>query len=168
MSRKEYGGPRLENLHEPSELVAGDEIFWLEAVLELAWCAETMLPEEQSDFDPNDPSYSQCFVTAMVVAYLLGGEIAQGHIPEDQDNVHAWNILPDGSAHDFDRKQFPRGFHFELEKTRSLQSLLNSPNAIKSETSKRFLLLLDRVFGFLPEDLADKWYGEEYGAAFPR
>jgi len=166
MAKKEYQGPRHENLHASSELITDDEVAALELALELAWCAKTMLPEEQADFDGTDPSYSQCFVTAMVIAYLLGGQIAQGTIREDPENIHAWNILPDDSQHDFNRKQFPKGFHIDLVKTRSFQSLLESSNAIKNETSKRFLLLLDRVFEYLPEQLADKWYGKEYRAAF--
>lgn len=148
MTKKEYSYPRQENLHEPSELVDSLLIKKLEDALQVAWCQETLLPEERADWDEDDPAYSQCFVTALVVQRLLGGEIAQGRSKQDPDNVHAWNILSDGSQHDFDRSQFPAGYEFEIEKTRTPKSLLNSPNADTAETNKRYKLLLRRVLDY--------------------
>lgn len=157
MVKTEYPQPRLDNLHEASELITGPEIEALEQAFLKAWCEETLLPAERADFDESDPSYSQCYVTAMVVQTLLGGEIVEGVIPQDPDNFHAWNRLPDGSMHDFDRIQFPRGFEFEIVKLRTLSSILMSPRSIQAETARRFETLLSRVLEELPEELREKW-----------
>lgn len=44
-------------------------------IIEKAWCKETAHPSYQKDWTPDNPSYGQCCVTALLVQDLYGGNI---------------------------------------------------------------------------------------------
>ena len=51
------------------------DLVGLFAVLEQCWCKETAYPQCQAEWTPEDPSYGQCAITAMLVADMFGATI---------------------------------------------------------------------------------------------
>jgi hypothetical protein len=63
MHTKTPGSGRIQTLGDLYEL------------LRVCWCRQTAYPSCQDEWEPDDPSYGQCSVTAMVVCDLFGGTI---------------------------------------------------------------------------------------------
>ena len=61
--RLKPGNPKIRTL---------DDLF---NILLECWCKETAYPSCQKDWSPDDPSYGQCAITAMLVHDLFGGTI---------------------------------------------------------------------------------------------
>src|SRR5208337_3242765 len=59
----------------------------LRSQFERAWCKQTTYTYI---FNPKRPSKGQCYVTALCVQDILGGEVVQGHV--DGTN-HFWNRI---------------------------------------------------------------------------
>ena len=74
------------------------------AVLEqYCWRKETAYPSCQAEWVPNDPSYGQCAITAMLVHDMFGGTIHK--IRSDNGATHYFNKL-NGKYVDLTREQF--------------------------------------------------------------
>lgn len=80
-----------------------DTLHKLYAVLRQAWKAETAYKSCQTEWVPNDPSYGQCAITAMLVFDMFGGSIHR--IRVDGGGTHYFNKI-DGHYVDLTREQF--------------------------------------------------------------
>ena len=69
-----------------------------------SWCKETCYEPQQDNWSPENPAQGQCFVTALIVQDLLGGEIIKA---KSSNGVsHYWNVVNDTEI-DLTRSQFP-------------------------------------------------------------
>ena len=75
----------------------------LYAVLRLSWKTNTAYKSCQAEWVPNDPSYGQCAITAMLVYDIFGGTIHR--IRVDGGGTHYFNKI-NGKYVDLTREQF--------------------------------------------------------------
>ena len=127
----------MENLHQPSSILSSARIDEIQSALERSWTKQTCSPKARPNWSEDNKALGQCSVTAMLIAQMFGGELAK-----NQENNHLWNILPDGSHHDFTRTQFSNNpvdlSDYEIT---SIDEQLNHPKAVEAETKERFELL---------------------------
>lgn len=108
--------------------------------LEKAWCKDTCW--HKPDFYPKNPSGGQCFVTAMVVQDIFGGEIIQGTVRQiDGKMNHYWNKLPNGQEIDLTSDQFVEGDGIHRHPIAIQSNKIVNPN----RRCKRYLLLKKRL-----------------------
>lgn len=101
---------------------------------EQAWCRQTTYI---ADFDPEIPSTGQCYVTAMCVQDILGGELVEGSV----DGVHHfWNRI-NGKEYDLTSDQFKGGDGFHPLKRRTYWCTRSNVN----RKNRRYLLLKKRI-----------------------
>ena len=86
--------PQFAGIHPLEELFA---------VLEQCWDQETAYPSCQEEWVPEDPSFGQCAITAMLVHDMFGGTIHK--IRGDGGGTHYFNRL-NGKYVDLTREQF--------------------------------------------------------------
>lgn len=72
-------------------------------ILRKCWSKDTAYPSCQADWVPDDPTYGQCAVTAMLVYDLFGGTIHR--IRVEGGGTHYFNKI-DGHYIDLTREQF--------------------------------------------------------------
>ena len=134
LTRKKPGNPRLTTL--------GD----LYEVLRRAWCRETAYPGSQPDWVPNDPTYSQCAVTAMLVYDMFGGSIHR--IRVSGGGTHYFNKI-DGHYIDLTIEQFDLyNIPVSYEPNEEMDRKYCGKNA---DTARRYKLLIERVAAALAE-----------------
>jgi hypothetical protein len=109
----------MKNYHEKSYLISPEEIAKLDAAFDTSWSRETCYPPQQGKWSIENKALGQCAVTVLVIHDVYGGTFAY-----DQNNDHYWNIFPDGSQHDFSRKQFPEGTIFNVTTTKQREIFL--------------------------------------------
>lgn len=105
-------------------------------VLEKTWNKQTSL--FVGNFDPNFPSAGQCYVTAIVVQDLFGGEVIEGAV---DCSTHFWNQLPNGKEYDLTSDQFKGGDGIHPLKRRTYWCTRSNVN----RNNKRYLLLKKRI-----------------------
>lgn len=59
--------------------------------LEKAWCKETAYPEFQTNYDEKHPSWGNCFVSALVIWAVQGGELLFGVVDTKKDKG-LWHV----------------------------------------------------------------------------
>lgn len=103
--RGHYAGENLAGLtcREIPQFEGITTVDTLYAVLRQAWRAETAYRECQPDWEPSDPSYGQCAVTACLVCDMFGGTIHKINLKEG--GTHYFNKLQ-GQYLDLTREQF--------------------------------------------------------------
>ena len=109
----------------------------LERIIKLSWTKETCYPENQNDWNTNNPSLGQCATTALIVNDFMGGKIMRCMC----NNIsHYYNKI-NGNIIDLTSEQFnelsPDYSHSE-ERTR--EYILSNKN-----TKERYLMLLKNV-----------------------
>lgn len=75
----------------------------IEAACRASWSKESCYPDSRAAWTPDDPSYSQCGPTAVVVQRLMGGELYR--IDMGEDHRHFFNLVR-GQRIDFTTEQF--------------------------------------------------------------
>ncbi|MEU5083070.1 MULTISPECIES: YunG family protein [Streptomyces] len=80
----------------------------LRPLVEAAWGRDTCDPAGRDEWRPENPSWSQCGVTALVVQDLLGGDLIHGEVHMNGAKAwnHYWNRLSDGTEVDLTADQF--------------------------------------------------------------
>lgn len=85
----------------------------IEETIRAAWAADTCSPDdvERSPWQPDNPAWGHCDITALLVHDLLGGDLMLGdvHSGAEQHGYHWWNRLPGGLEVDLTRSQFRDG-----------------------------------------------------------
>jgi len=134
----------MEDLHEASDILTAERIAKLTAAFRASWSKETCYPSLREAWSEERKSLGQCAVTALIVQELYGGTFA-----DDKNLNHIWNVLPDGSEHDFSRMQFISNTELKATMIRNREDLLLHPKAKEVEIIERHTLLRDRVFKVL-------------------
>ncbi|MCY0963450.1 YunG family protein [Streptomyces sp. H27-H5] len=83
----------------------------LDHALRASWAADTCSPDDQPEWQPSNPAWGHCDITALIVHDVLGGDLMRGevHVDGDQRGFHWWNRLSSGVELDLTREQFQRG-----------------------------------------------------------
>lgn len=140
-------GPRRyfgEQLGSTKRLVPGNSQIQtlddLYKILRKAWTKETAYPSCQKDWLPNDPSYGQCAITAMLVYDLFGGSIHR--IRVDGGGTHYFNKI-NGQYVDLTREQFDLyNIPVSYEPNEEMKREYCGKN---EDTKKRFEILINNI-----------------------
>lgn len=128
LKRKKPGNAKIQTL---------DDLY---NILRESWCKETAYPLCQSDWVPNDPSYGQCAITAMLVHDMFGGSIHR--IRVDGGGTHYFNKIDDHyidlTVEQFDLYNIPVNY----EPNEEIERKYCGKN---QDTQKRFNLLVKRI-----------------------
>jgi hypothetical protein len=101
-----------------------------------AWSAATSA--DSDGWRPDNPSWGQCAITALVVQAMCGGEFLRSTVGGIS---HYWNRLPDGREVDLTIQQFgPDAIYDEPPVVRDREYVLSF-----HATSRRYDLLLERM-----------------------
>lgn len=97
------------------------ELMELRKKLEKAWSRRTAHPDSKRRWSRSQPSIGQCYVTALIVQDLFGGELIRSKLQvlgqvENGKTAgdilaisHVWNRLSDGTEVDLTADQFEGG-----------------------------------------------------------
>ena len=126
--RQKPGNPKLQTLED------------LFNILLECWSKETAYPSCQAEWVPNDPSYGQCAITAMLVYDMFGGTIHR--IRVSGGGTHYFNKINghyiDLTINQFDLYNIP----VEYEPSEEMDRKYCGKN---KDTQKRFELLIKRI-----------------------
>lgn len=121
----------------------------LKEALEHSWCRETAF--DQENWTPENPAYSQCFVTMLIVKDYFGGSAIRAFT---KTGTHYWNLLLDGTEVDLTRKQFANNVVF------CKKAIINVSKeeefSFSPDTARRYKLLKKRVKEYLKNKGAKK------------
>ncbi len=132
IKRKKPGDTRLQTLGE------------LYDVLRKCWCKESAYPSCQAEWVPNDPTYGQCAITAMLVYDMFGGTIHR--IRVSGGGTHYFNKI-DGHYIDLTREQFDLyDIPVSYEPNEQMERKYCGKNA---DTAKRYQILIQRISDYL-------------------
>lgn len=128
VKRKKLGNSQLETI---------DNLY---NILRECWCKETAYPSCQAEWVPNDPSYGQCAITAMLVYDMFGGTIHR--IRVSGGGTHYFNKINgqylDLTVEQFDLYNIPVNYEPNEEMDRKYCGK-------NKDTQKRFELLIKRI-----------------------
>ena len=128
VKRKKLGNSQLETI---------DNLY---NILRECWCKETAYPSCQAEWVPNDPSYGQCAITAMLVYDMFGGTIHR--IRVSGGGTHYFNKINgqylDLTIEQFDLYNIPVNYEPNEEMDRKYCGK-------NKDTQKRFELLIKRI-----------------------
>ncbi|MEV6329159.1 hypothetical protein [Streptomyces sp. NPDC051909] len=122
----------------------------LDGALRASWAADTSSPDYRTQWQPDNPAWGHCDITALIVNDLFGGDLVVGevHLAGEQHGYHWWNRLPNGIDLDLTREQFRRGEQVSAER------VVERPPGPLPRRWDAYLLLRTRVaahLGRLPE-----------------
>lgn len=98
---------------------------------DMVWARSTSA--DPDGWTPENPTFGQCAVTALLVQDIHGGELLRGKVGQVS---HYWNRLPDGSELDLTWEQFPAGTAKPVGDLRTREYVLSFP-----DTETRYLRL---------------------------
>ena len=85
----------------------------IDLALRASWAADTCSPDDllRAEWNPDNPAWGHCDITALVVNDILGGDLMLGEVRagDEQHGYHWWNRLDSGVEIDLTREQFLRG-----------------------------------------------------------
>lgn len=85
----------------------------LDSALRASWATDTCSPDDQArePWQPDNPAWGHCDITALLVHDLFGGLLVLGEVDLDgrPQGYHWSNELPSGIRLDLTREQFRRG-----------------------------------------------------------
>ncbi|AEM84258.1 YunG family protein [Streptomyces violaceusniger] len=126
----------------------------LDSALRASWAADTCSPDDlaRSGWQPENPAWGHCDITALIVNDVFGGDLMAGEVHSDgvQHGFHMWNRLASRIEIDLTREQFQRG------QTVTEGHVVKRPPGPLRRWDE-YLLLRNRVIehlGFLPEPAA--------------
>ncbi|WP_433664033.1 YunG family protein [Nocardia sp. CA-128927] len=121
----------------------------VDKALRASWAADTCSPDdiERAGWQPENPAWGHCDVTALVVNDIFGGELMVGEVWLDgeQHGFHWWNRLGSGVELDLTREQF------RLGQTIAAVRVVERPGGPTRYRWSEYLLLRERVIGRLGE-----------------
>ncbi|MGC9381486.1 YunG family protein [Streptomyces sp. MH13] len=122
----------------------------LDKALRAGWAADTCSPDDQADWQPDNPAWGHCDITALIVNDVFGGDLMVGEVHLDgiQHGFHWWNRLSSGVELDLTLEQFRRG------QTVTAARVVERPPGPLPRRWEEYLLLRERVIkhlGPLPE-----------------
>ncbi|WP_246204149.1 YunG family protein [Streptomyces tailanensis] len=85
----------------------------IDRALRASWAADTCSPDDlaRSGWQPDNPAWGHCDITALVVNDIFGGDLVLGdvHCDGEPHGYHWWNRLPSGVELDLPLEQFQHG-----------------------------------------------------------
>jgi len=115
----------------------------IEAALRASWAADTCSPDDlqRAGWDPANPAWGHCDVTALLLHDIFGGDLVVGEVFADgeQQGFHWWNRLDSGVDIDLTRSQFQAGQQVIGAK------VVKRPTDKLPRRHKEYLLLRERV-----------------------
>jgi hypothetical protein len=115
--------------------------------LRAAWAADTCSPDDiaRSGWDPDNPAWGHCDITALIINDMFGGDLVLGEVYSDgqQHGYHWWNRLSSGLEIDMTREQFRLG------------QIITAPRSVKRPQGRlprrwdEYLLLRERLAAHL-------------------
>ncbi|GAA5107214.1 YunG family protein [Nocardia iowensis] len=124
----------------------------IDSALRASWAADTCSADDlaRADWQPGNPSYGHCDITALIVNDIFGGELMVGEVwlGGEQHGFHWWNRLSSGIELDLTREQFQLG-----QTLAAARVVERRPGPTRYRWSE-YLLLRERVIarlGALPE-----------------
>jgi len=129
----------MKNFHQKSSLISQEEIEKIEKALEIAWSIETTDPDSKDRWLEKNKALGQCAVTSVLIFDLFGGRMIY-----DKANFHIWNELPDGSQHDFSRKQFMDERIFTVYKYKTKEDILYDERGKKTHLEEKYNKLKEK------------------------
>ncbi|MGW5098661.1 YunG family protein [Streptomyces nodosus] len=119
----------------------------IDKALRASWSADTCSPDDldRAPWQPDNPSWGHCDITALIVNDLFGGDLVVGevHCDGEQQGFHWWNRLPSGVELDLTYEQFTRG------QTVSAGRVVERPPGPLPRRWEEYLLLRERVTKYL-------------------
>ncbi len=116
-------------------------------ILRKCWSKETAYPVCQSEWVPDDPTYGQCAITAMLVYDLFGGSIHRIHV--NGGGTHYFNKI-DNQYVDLTRQQFDL---YNIPVEYEPNDVMDRKYCGKNEnTQKRFELLVKNIKRYLSSE----------------
>ena len=119
------------------------------------WSAETCYPKSKDKWTPENPTFGQCAVTALIVNDLFGGQIVS-----NSQYHHYWNILEDGTVIDLTKEQWG-DIVIEGHEPSTREYILFSDRARDVQTLERYQILRRAVektmlhIDYVPETLEE-------------
>ncbi len=131
------------------------DLLAIDRALRAGWAADTCSPDdaERAPWQPDNPAWGQCDITALVVHDVFGGDLVVGevYLGAERHGHHWWNRLPSGVELDLTREQFRDG------QTVDAPRLVRRPPGPLARRRAEYLLLRERVaarLGHLPAENA--------------
>lgn len=121
----------------------------LDKALRASWATDTCSPDDQADWQPGNPAWGHCDITALIVNDIFGGDLVVGevHLNNEQRGFHWWNRLPSGVELDLTHEQFQDG------QSVTAARVVPRPPGPLPRRREEYLLLRERVvehLGHLP------------------
>jgi hypothetical protein len=118
----------------------------------VSWAADTCSPGDQADWQPSNPAWGHCDITALIVNDVFRGDLVVGevHLDAVQRGFHWWNRLSSGVELDLTREQFQAGQSIKEAR------VVERPAGPLPRRWQEYLLLRERVakhLGALPEPI---------------
>ncbi|WND40538.1 hypothetical protein RI578_39105 [Streptomyces sp. BB1-1-1] len=111
--------------------------------LRTSWAAYTCSPDDlaRAGWQPGNPAWGHCDVTALIVNDIFGGDLMVGevHCSGEPQGFHWWNRLPSGVELDLTREQFQDG------QTVTAARVVERPPGALPRRWEEYLLLRERV-----------------------
>ncbi|MET8710923.1 hypothetical protein ABZ326_24000 [Streptomyces californicus] len=124
----------------------------IHTALRASWAADTCTPSDVTGiaWQPGNPAWGHCDITALIVNDIFGGDLVVGevHCTGEPQGFHWWNRLPSGVELDLTREQFQDG------QTVTAARAVERPPGPLPRRWEEYLLLRERVsqhLGRLPE-----------------
>lgn len=103
------------------------------------WSKETCYPKSKDSWTPENPTFGQCAVTALLINDLFGGEIVS-----NTKYHHYFNILEDGTEIDLTREQWA-DVVIEGHEPSTRDYILFSDRGREVQTLERYQLLRKKI-----------------------
>ncbi|MBQ0825179.1 YunG family protein [Streptomyces tagetis] len=127
------------------------DLLTIDRALRAGWAADTCSPDDaaRAPWQPGNPAWGQCDITALLVHDVFGGDLVVGEVYQgaEQHGHHWWNRLPSGVELDLTREQFRDG------QTVTAPRVVRRPPGPPPRRRAEYLRLRERVaahLGHLP------------------
>ncbi|MCE0538146.1 hypothetical protein LWF15_21860 [Kineosporia rhizophila] len=119
------------------------DLLSLHEALRAGWAADTCSPDdlERSGWQPENPAWGHCDITALIVNDIFGGDLVVGevHHEGERQGFHWWNRLASGAEIDLTREQVREG------QVVSAARVVTRPAGPLPRRGPEYLLLRQRV-----------------------
>jgi uncharacterized protein len=119
----------------------------IERAFRASWATDTCSPDdvERAAWQPDNPAWGHCDITALLLSHILGGDLIVGEVYSGgvQHGYHWWNRLSGGLEVDLTREQFRHG------QIVTAQRVVKRPDGRPARRYEEYRLLRSRVSAHL-------------------
>lgn len=115
------------------------------SALQSSWAADTAFIAKE--WSPDNPARGQCVVSSLVIQDYLGGDLGRYKVTADNlDEMHYYNVLPDGTILDTTGQQYNFPVTLQVLPVNFVGfASVREKRLSESETRQRYELLKSRV-----------------------